>query len=340
MKRDIISVIIPVFNVRQYLNEALSSIIHQTYTNLEIIIIDDGSTDGSSSICDEYAKKDSRIIVVHQANLGLSKARNVGLDLMKGDAVAFLDSDDVYLPDFISLMYNAMKREMTDIVICKYTYHKTLKKMKLNQSKKWPSAPQGIYDRKKALRALADNCINVSVWNKLYRKELWKKIRFPEGHVYEDLDTTYRIFDLCKNIYVLDKTLCINRIRPGSITETNSWTNALDYYRAWSHFNSYVEKNTPEVFWPGQVKKGYQSCVDRMLKLYLNYPKIMVNKCGSLGVNPRNYIIIIGKKIGFETCSFRTQVAYKLLCLCPEFLKKVYLIYKSIHTLLKVIFLQ
>ena len=132
----LVSVIIPVYNVRPYLNEALDSVLDQSYENLEIIIIDDGSTDGSSELCDEYGKKDARICVIHQDNRGLSAARNAGLDHMTGDLVAFLDSDDAYDPEYIltmlSAMYpqNAAFSEPVDVVVCKYTVHYSTGEMK------------------------------------------------------------------------------------------------------------------------------------------------------------------------------------------------------------------
>lgn len=108
MENLLVSIIIPVYNVQKFLREALDSVIQQTYKKLEIIIIDDGSTDGSSEICDEYARNDRRLIVVHQKNRGLSAARNKGLDIMTGDVISFLDSDDVYHVHFIETMLNTM----------------------------------------------------------------------------------------------------------------------------------------------------------------------------------------------------------------------------------------
>ena len=124
----LVSVIIPVYNVAPFLNEALDSVIHQTYTNLEILIIDDGSTDESGEICDKY-KRDQRVQVIHQENRGLSAARNIGLDMMTGDIVAFLDSDDKYNKDYISRLLISMEQHGSDITICKFSNHKTLDKL-------------------------------------------------------------------------------------------------------------------------------------------------------------------------------------------------------------------
>ncbi len=133
---SLVSVIVPVFNVAPYLAEALDSVINQTYRNLEIIVVDDGSTDDSGKICDEYAAKDNRIQIVHIKHQGVSVARNTGLDLMKGELVAFLDPDDAYKPEFIDTMVNTMYREKADIVLCGMTIYKTTKRMNTSGKKR------------------------------------------------------------------------------------------------------------------------------------------------------------------------------------------------------------
>lgn len=124
-----ISVIVPVYNVEPYLEEAIESVIHQTYTDLEIILVDDGSTDDSGKICDRYQKKDSRIKVVHQENRGLSAARNAGLDICKGEMIAFLDSDDAFCTDMLQKMSDAMLESGADIVECNYAEYKGVHSM-------------------------------------------------------------------------------------------------------------------------------------------------------------------------------------------------------------------
>ena len=180
----LISIIIPVYNVRLFLAEALESVINQTYKNLEIIVVDDGSTDGSGEICDNYAIRDDRITVIHQNNRGLSAARNKGLDIMVGKAVAFLDSDDAYHPEYVSKMIAAMIREEADLVICKCTVHQASGKMALNNHERTiPSIDPGIYDRVNGLNFLAEGAINHTVWNKLYRRTLWEDIRIEYANV-------------------------------------------------------------------------------------------------------------------------------------------------------------
>jgi len=121
----LVSVIIPVYNVAKFLRESLDSAVNQTYKNLEIILVDDGSTDGSEIICDEYAGLDSRIKVIHQKNKGLSEARNTGLDIMTGSIVSFLDSDDVFYPDNIRRMVETMLTTNADVVTCRHENYVT-----------------------------------------------------------------------------------------------------------------------------------------------------------------------------------------------------------------------
>lgn len=325
----LVSVIIPVFNVCSYLVEALDSVLQQTYDNLEIIIIDDGSTDGSREICDEYAEKDARILVIHQENRGLSAARNVGLDKMSGEFVVFLDPDDAYHPDYVKVMMNAMIREQADLVICRYTVNYTTGRMTFKGNKKTrPSIATGVYDRLGALRALADGEIDSSVWNRLYRRGMWKGIRFPDGHVCEDVDTAYRIIDLCNKIYVLDQSLYLYRRRLGSITHTASLKNLSDHLRAHSHFSAFIEANTPEIFNIEQLRKRRQICLQGMFSLYFRCSGKTKAEGELLYEDLRKMIIDKGKETKIGSCDFRIRVAYWMLCVCPNLLRIIYPLYR------------
>lgn len=324
-----VSVIIPVFNVRPYLVEALDSVLQQTYENIEIIIIDDGSTDGSGEICDKYAEKDARILVIHQENRGLSVARNVGLDKMSGEAVVFLDPDDAYHPDYVKVMMDAMIREQTDLVICRFTIHYTTGRMTFRSNKKTtPLIASGIYDRVSALRAWADCKINSAVWNKLYSRKLWKKIRFPDGYVYEDDDTSYRIIDLCRTVYVTEQPLYLHRQRPESITGTASWKNISDFFRAHAHAISFIEANTPGIFTTEQLGKKRQSYLSGLISLYLRCYGKTKDDTELLDEDLRKMIIEKGKETGIETTGFRTRAAYWMLCVCPNLLRIIYPLYR------------
>ena len=233
----LISVIVPVYNVKPYLREALESVIQQTYQNLEIIIVDDGSTDGSGEICDEYLRKDSRIVVYHQQNLGLSNARNKALDIASGEIIAFLDSDDYFNLHMIQTMVSKMQKSNADIVICDFVW-------KGHKSNLRP----GIYTRTDALKELINCRIDTAVWNKLYKRSLWKDIRFPDGYIFEGLRTTYKLLDKANKIYILPNQFIMHRNRQDSITNTRSLKNSLDALLAAEEFELFVRDHTPGIF--------------------------------------------------------------------------------------------
>lgn len=331
----LISIIIPVFNVEPYLVKALESVTCQTYRDLEIIIIDDGSTDGSGLICDDFARRDERIKVIHQENRGLSNARNAGLDIMKGEAVAFLDPDDSYHPDYIKAMAEAMDRTGADIIVCRYkVHHEDGPKLHINKDTVGPSAERGLYGRIEALRALADGAINVSVWNKLYSSDLWKEIRFPDGHNYEDVDTSYRVFDICRSVYVIDRALYFHLRRHGSITHTTSESNVTDLHIAKRHFTEYVRDNTPAVFSFEQLNRMRQSELNVLVREYVRSGGEGSGLSRAFVDDLRAQAIEMGTEAGLEYMDLRGKAAYLMMRRCPAMLKVAYPVYHAARMLI------
>ena len=327
--KNVVSIIIPIYNVRPFLREALDSVIYQSYRNIEILLIDDGSNDGSERICDEYKKKDERVRLIRQKNKGLSAARNAGLNAATGQVIAFLDPDDAYHPDFIVKMLETMEHETVDMVVCNFSIYKDSFDFVRRKEKALP-IKEGIYDRDNILRALADDMINHAVWNKLYRRELWEKIRFPVGHDYEDLDTTFKVLSLCNSVCVIDKSLYFHRIRPGSITNTFSQKTITDRIRACSHFESFVRSHTPAVFSEEQLSKVQCSDLGAMVTLYCRYVAEKNHPCDAFERRLRKKIIVTGANIDIEKCNFKIRTAYLLICHCPYLLK---IIYPAYHTI-------
>lgn len=328
--KPLVSVIIPVYNVAPFLREALDSVIGQTYKNLEIIIIDDGSTDGSSQICDEYSS-DSRIRVIHQEHRGVSIARNVGLDRMTGEYVGFLDSDDAFHLDFITVMVETIEREKTDIVVCQYTSHHTLGKMNpLEDNELAPLLKQGRHNRVDSLRAPVDGRLNYAVWNKLYRANLWKGIRFTERHVYEDVDTTLRILDSCESIFMLIRPLYMHRRHPGSITQTQTMDNVRDYMIACISLESFVSAHTPDVFSLRQLTKIRH---DRTKSMMTQYAKTREDK--EFSEELRREILLLGEKLEQEAGmeGIRTRVAFSMFRFCPRIFRACYMVYCPVSLL-------
>jgi len=188
----LISVIVPVYQVEAYLGRCVESLLAQTYRNLEIILIDDGSLDGCPKICDAYAEKDDRVRVIHQENAGLSGARNAGIDAARGEYLAFADSDDYVAEDFIRTLYDLLQETGSAISQCRFAYVQG-EKLRSEESRDYQ-----IYRGACLLEQLygpeEEATCFVVAWNKLYRRELFEKIRYPLGRIHEDEATTYRLF--------------------------------------------------------------------------------------------------------------------------------------------------
>ena len=212
MNQDLISIILPVYNVKPYLEECLNSIINQTYKNIELIIVNDGSIDESDFICERYKELDSRIKVIHDnENHGLSYARNKGLDMCSGKYINFIDSDDYVSLDFIEKLYESIISNEADISMCGYS---TFSSNKIIESKK--ILEYSTICKGKDL--LKDNGVNTVAWNKLYKADIWKDIRFDEGKLHEDLFIMYKIMYGERKVSVVKENLYFHRLRDDSIT--------------------------------------------------------------------------------------------------------------------------
>lgn len=215
----LISIIVPIYNVEKYLNKCIDSIINQTYKNIEIILINDGSEDNSGKICDKYAKEDSRIKVIHKKNGGLSDARNVGIDASQGDYIAFIDSDDWVDLYMIERLYNLIIQHKADIVQGDYievydedNILKNITKEEIN-----------FYNSNQMLEYLYGEKYvkTVVVWNKLYKKELFDQIRFPKGRLHEDEFTTYKVIHRANTIIDSNLPVYYYRQRESSIMNSD-----------------------------------------------------------------------------------------------------------------------
>lgn len=231
--RDLISVIIPVYKTELYLRRCLDSVINQTYTNLEIIIVDDGSPDNSGKICDEYALKDKRIKVIHKENGGLSSARNAGIDIATGKYIGFVDSDDEISIYMYEILYKEIIKNKGDIVVCNYTRYKNTPSYSTNNYK------IKIYNNTEAILGLIANKhrkIDDYAWNKLYKTKLFKKIKFPLNRVYEDIGTTYLLIFYSKKVITIDAKLY------GYFINLNSISNLTDKNYILDRICSYEER--------------------------------------------------------------------------------------------------
>lgn len=228
MPNPLITIIVPIYNVEQYLRECVDSIISQTYSNLEIILVDDGSLDNCPQICDEYKQIDNRIRVIHKKNGGLSDARNAGLDIATGEYISFVDSDDVISKRFIELLYKPfLHDENIGVSLCKF---KPFYGDKCDSSSVETPSEKIDLDSLLSQNSSLNTYISMEcncAWNKLYHHHLWVNIRFPKGKIYEDVFTTYKILLKAKKIYRTTSQLYFYRVRSGSIMGAKSFS--LDY---------------------------------------------------------------------------------------------------------------
>ena len=194
---EIISVIIPVYNVEKYLEKCIISVVEQTYNNLEIILVDDGSLDQSGIICDKWSEEDERIRVIHKANGGLSDARNAGLDAAIGTYIGFVDSDDYIHPKMYQRLYDNIRDYGADLAVCGFDWIDEKTGTAYRSSNMFTDC---VVDKKEAIKSICYNNAFIVVWNKLYKRELFHDFRFPYGKFAEDLFIMPVLFNKCTRI--------------------------------------------------------------------------------------------------------------------------------------------
>lgn len=261
-QEPLISVIVPVYNVSAYLDRCMRSLIEQTYRNLEIILVDDGSTDNSGELCDQWAKKDTRVRVIHRKNNGLSQARNTGLDAATGEYITFVDSDDILSPHLCRVLYDSI-RECAEIAICDAEHI-------------FPEKPYAFFVSEEAQTLTAESAICQmwyqksflpSAWGKLYRRELFQGKQFTPGRIFEDIDIMHELFDAANTIVYNRSKLYGYVHREGSITTKAFCTRDLDILLVADKILAFTEER-PEL---RSAAEAY--AVTAALRVYLNAPK-------------------------------------------------------------------
>ena len=244
-QNHLISVIVPVYKVETYLDRCLESIVNQTYQNLEIVLVDDGSPDKCPIMCDNWAKQDSRIKVIHKKNGGLSDARNAGMKIAEGKYISFVDSDDLIDYRYIECLYNALIATDADLAACDVEEFKDEKQLTL-QEKKYvkpviATAEQALSQliKGRGFRAVA--------WNKLYSREILRNEKFEYGRLHEDEFFTYRIIDKCESLAYVNLPLYKYRQREGSIMKVKS-NRQLDALDAGYQRLLFLEKKYPALY--------------------------------------------------------------------------------------------
>lgn len=305
--KPLISVVVPIYKVENYLEDCVESITAQTYDNLEIILVDDGSPDRCGDLADNLAKKDHRIKVIHKQNGGLSSARNIGIDNAAGEYIGFVDSDDTIEPFMYEKMLELLLNENTKLSVCavNYTYEdgNVLQKKRLGKNK--------TFDFHQAIIEMnLHRYFDMGAWSKLYHKSLFEKIRFPEGKLSEDYFIMYKIFDKAQRVSYLDIP-CYNYLqRKNSITR-NTRINHDHEYAAYSQM-IYLEEKYPNMKTVGHVSYASAALTvyDSYLKNNVKCPKKYLRHFKDIIEQNKEYIehadyLNLNKKIQFKL--FRTN---------------------------------
>lgn len=329
--KDLISVIVPIYKVEQYLAKCIESILAQTYRDIEVILVDDGSPDNCGAICDEYSRKDDRIRVLHKENGGLSAARNAGIDVACGAYIAFIDSDDYIAPKMIETLYGLIKRDSSDMAICNFSYVDESGKRidKLN-------AETPIKNEVISRKNLLEKLINDKSWyyvvavNKLYKKEIFTSIRFPIKKLHEDEFVIHHIIDMCEKISCIATSLYYYVQRTGSIMNKPYSIKRLDIIEAYidrvsfflEHGSIYCAEKT-SYFILGNLKNARRNLDFKSRESKKRYYQL-------LGIFKKIYFKKVFKKI-----SLKSKAHLSVFCISPLAYEMCLIVYAKVLKLVK-----
>ena len=279
---ELISVLVAVYNVDKYIAKCLDSLLNQTYKNIEIIIVDDGSTDNSKKICNEYAQKDSRIKLYEIEHGGLSKVRNYGISVAKGNYIYFVDSDDYLDNDILETLYRNIKKENADISCCSFYEVFKNKVVKKNLKDEYFI----MNSRESIIKSFQDDGLGVYAWNKLFKRELFNNIEFPLGKRSQDRFIMYQVFDKCQKIvyqsvckyyYLQRKDNASMNLAIINTDSIEASLNAIDYLKKYPDVVNYATANylltelkcyKKKVFYSKKIDKEFRKKIINDLKIY------------------------------------------------------------------------
>jgi len=307
-----VSVIIPVYNTEKYLRKCIDSVKNQTFTDIEVLLIDDGSTDNSPAICDEYAASDSRIKVIHQQNGGRSAARNTGLDNASGDFILFVDSDDYITETTVSILIETHKKTCADIIIFNFFG-------KLHKPFEWP---EGLCSGTEAAERVFRHISYVSPCTRFCDRKIYDNIRFPEGLNFED---TYKCLDVilaAEKIYTLDKNLYFYREVETGITGSKPNVKHLDAFFAYENlYKTVIDKNFINC-----IPLAEQELIYFFVSLYGAFiPKTEKDKQRKKEIAEKFRIY---RPLLWKNASIVNKIALVLLTVSPYCTNKIFKLYK------------
>lgn len=299
---ELISIVVPVYNVEKYLERCVKSLLEQTYKNLEIILVDDGAKDSSGIIAEKLKQIDGRIKVLHKENGGVSDARNYGLQYATGKYISFVDSDDFVDSEFIQTLYDTMMETQTDISCVGYQMFSETDEPQIDNNEYILE----VFEGEQAIKQLFTNeKFDNYVWNKLYLKKLFSDVKYPVGKKMEDLGTTYILLEKCKKISFAPKKLYYYFQRPDSILHSPDNQFWVDKYFMYYERYKYIKDKYPH------MEINYLSY---FIEALYAYPYL----CSQDKEILVNEISTIWKRVK-KQCELKTKIKYGLLKCVPTF---------------------
>lgn len=337
-KTPLISLIIPVYNVELYLRQCLNSAISQSYSNLEIIVIDDGSTDGCNDICNEYSKY-PRVKVFHTRNKGLSAARNYGLAHLNPDTayIAFLDSDDWLEVNAIQKLYNSISKYKADISVCRYYNERPN-----GRFQPYPLTQRKLLVGKQVVKSyILDKYIGPNAWNKLYKVELFDSIRYSEGMIFEDIETTCELIKKAKCVVIIPDPLIHYRIRKNSLSREFSAKGIVDYWHACYKQYRVLSKSINNQIYLQPLIRDCLKAINRMWRGYGGFSKTEKAQYSNIILQMMEYV----DKHSYTILKGEFSFFQKITCLCamsrnPIFLWTLNRLYRMFRFLKSIILHQ
>lgn len=326
MNNPLISIIVPIYKVEMYIRKCVESIINQTYENLEIILVDDGSPDNCGIICEEYAVQDKRIKVIHKQNGGLSSARNVGLDIASGEYIGFIDSDDFIESDMYEALYSALIKHNADISVCGRYIVKGNRITTISDTEvpveftKCEALKELVLDEYSGMKNFA--------WDKLYKSELFENVRYPEGKCFEDIFTTYKLFALCNKIVDIKSPKYYYLLREDSICGTNSPSKRYDYYQANMECLEFIKRTQPLLsnMCDRQLFNRLQFCLNDILLLDFKKDDYVIEIKDILAKLKDNYLRLKDN----DQMGLKQKMSLLYIAKHPDLYSSVYPGYKTI----------
>lgn len=318
---NLISVIIPIYNVEKYLEKCIKSVINQTYTNIEIILVNDGSTDKCACICEKYKKIDSRIVIINKENGGLSDARNVGIDVSKGEYLAFIDSDDYVSEDYLEYLYKIICENKVDISVCDfcevYENENLVNKEEENNIK--------IFNDAEAIEImLYQREFDHSAWGKLYRKYLFDNLRFPKGRLFEDIAIMYELINKVNKVGFGSKKNYYYLIRKDSIMNKEFNVKKMDLIEFSKKMVLFIDEKYPDLRKAARRRENISNF--NLLRQVLMYNGEYVDVENELISNiKRNSIVVLSDTKAY----LRDKVAIIILLFGRKFFKFIWVKYKK-----------